>query len=479
MQPGEKVPIDGVVISGSSTVNTSALTGESLPRDIAEGDEIISGCINLSGLIRVRTTKPFGESTVSKILELVESSGSRKSRSEQFISRFARVYTPIVCYSALALAILPPLVRIVFMGLGGDWTDWIYRALTFLIISCPCALVISIPLSFFAGLGGASSEGVLIKGSNYLEALAQTKTVVFDKTGTLTRGVFEVSGIHHCPIEDEKLLEYAALAECASSHPISKSLREAYGRELDRSRVSDIEEISGNGVVAKVDGRTIAAGNDRLMQRLGIKHTPCRSVGTIVHVAIDGVYSGHIVISDVVKPSSAQAIAELKKQGVGKTVMLTGDAKVVAEKVAADLGVDEVHSQLLPGDKVSEVERLLGETTGKAKLAFVGDGINDAPVLSRADIGIAMGAMGSDAAIEAADVVLMDDDPLKISRAIKISRKCIRIVYENIVFALGVKFACLLLGALGIADMGAAIFADVGVMVIAVLNAMRALHCSK
>ena len=479
VQPGEKVPIDGVVISGSSTVNTSALTGESLPRDIAEGDEIISGCINLSGLIRVRTTKPFGESTVSKILELVESSGSRKSRSEQFISRFARVYTPIVCYSALALAILPPLVRIVFMGLGGNWTDWIYRALTFLIISCPCALVISIPLSFFAGLGGASSEGVLIKGSNYLEALAQTKTVVFDKTGTLTRGVFEVSGIHHCPIEDEKLLEYAALAECASSHPISKSLREAYGRELDRSRVSDIEEISGNGVIAKVDGRTIAAGNDRLMQRLGIKHTECRSVGTIVHVAIDGVYSGHIVISDVVKPSSAQAIAELKKEGVGKTVMLTGDTKSVADKVAADLGVDEVHSQLLPGDKVSEVERLLGENTGKAKLAFVGDGINDAPVLSRADIGIAMGAMGSDAAIEAADVVLMDDDPLKISRAIKISRKCIRIVYENIVFALGVKFACLLLGALGIADMGAAIFADVGVMVIAVLNAMRALHCSK
>ena len=479
VQPGEKVPIDGVVIEGSSTINTSALTGESLPRDIAEGDEIISGCINLSGLIRVRTTKPFGESTVSKILELVESSGSRKSRSEQFISRFARVYTPIVCYSALALAILPPLVRIVLMGLSGDWTDWIYRALTFLIISCPCALVISIPLSFFAGLGGASSEGVLIKGSNYLEALAQTKTVVFDKTGTLTRGVFEVSGIHHCPIEDEKLLEYAALAECASSHPISKSLREAHGRELDRSRVSDIEEISGNGVVAKVDGRTIAVGNDRLMQRLGIEHTECRSVGTIVHVAIDGVYSGHIVISDVVKPSSAQAIAELKKQGVGKTVMLTGDAKVVAEKVAADLGVDEVHSQLLPGDKVSEVERLLGENTGKAKLAFVGDGINDAPVLSRADIGIAMGAMGSDAAIEAADVVLMDDDPLKISRAIKISRKCIRIVYENIVFALGVKFACLLLGALGIADMGAAIFADVGVMVIAVLNAMRALHCSK
>ena len=479
VQPGEKVPIDGVVVDGTTTINTSALTGESLPRDVAPGEEIISGCINLSGLIRVRTTKPFGESTVSKILELVENSGSRKSHSEQFISRFARVYTPIVCYAALALALLPPLVRILFMSAGGDWTVWIYRALTFLIVSCPCALVISIPLSFFAGLGGASSEGVLIKGSNFLEALAQTKTVVFDKTGTLTKGVFEVSGIHHCPIEDKKLLEYAALAECASSHPISKSLQRAYGRELDRSRVSDIEEISGNGVVAKVDGRTIAAGNDRLMQRLGIKHTPCRSVGTIVHVAIDGVYSGHIVISDVVKPSSAQAIAELKKQGVGKTVMLTGDAKVVAEKVAADLGVDEVHSQLLPGDKVSEVERLLGETTGKAKLAFVGDGINDAPVLSRADIGIAMGAMGSDAAIEAADVVLMDDDPLKISRAIKISRKCIRIVYENIVFALGVKFACLLLGALGIADMGAAIFADVGVMVIAVLNAMRALHCSK
>ena len=478
VQPGEKVPIDGVVVDGTTTINTSALTGESLPRDVAPGEEIISGCINLSGLIRVRTTKPFGESTVSKILELVENSGSRKSHSEQFISRFARVYTPIVCYAALALALLPPLVRILFMSAGGDWTVWIYRALTFLIVSCPCALVISIPLSFFAGLGGASSEGVLIKGSNFLEALAQTKTVVFDKTGTLTKGVFEVSGIHHCPIEDKKLLEYAALAECASSHPISKSLQRAYGRELDRSRVSDIEEISGNGVIAKVDGHSIAAGNDRLMQRLGIGHTGCHSVGTIVHVAIDGVYSGHIVISDIVKPDSAKAIEELKKAGVSRTVMLTGDAKAVADKVASELGVDEVHSQLLPGDKVREVERLLGEKSGKAKLAFVGDGINDAPVLSRADIGIAMGAMGSDAAIEAADIVLMDDDPLKISKAIKISRKCIRIVYENIIFALGVKFSCLLLVALGAADMGAAIFADVGVMVIAVLNAMRALRAN-
>ena len=478
VQPGEKVPIDGVVIDGTTTINTSALTGESLPRDVIPGEEIISGCINLSGLIRVRTTKPFGESTVSKIIELVEKSGSRKSHSEQFISRFARVYTPIVCYAALALALLPPLVRILFMSAGGDWTVWIYRALTFLIVSCPCALVISIPLSFFAGLGGASSEGVLIKGSNFLEALAQTKTVVFDKTGTLTKGVFEVSGIHHCPIEDKKLLEYAALAECASSHPISKSLQRAYGRELDRSRVSDIEEISGNGVIAKVDGHSIAAGNDRLMQRLGIGHTGCHSVGTIVHVAIDGVYSGHIVISDIVKPDSAKAIEELKKAGVIRTVMLTGDAKAVADKVSSELGVDEVHSQLLPGDKVREVERLLGEKSGKAKLAFVGDGINDAPVLSRADIGIAMGAMGSDAAIEAADVVLMDDDPLKISKAIKISRKCIRIVYENIIFALGVKFSCLLLVALGAADMGAAIFADVGVMVIAVLNAMRALRAN-
>ena len=476
VQPGEKVPIDGIVVEGCSTLNTSALTGESMPRDISQGEEIISGCINLSGLIKIRTTKPFGESTVSKILELVENSSSRKSHSEQFISRFARVYTPIVCYSALALAVLPPLIRIIFMGLGGQWSEWIYRALTFLIISCPCALVISIPLSFFAGLGGASSEGVLIKGSNYLEALAQTKTVVFDKTGTLTRGVFEVSGIHHCPIEDEKLIEYAALAECASSHPISKSLQLAHGNELDRSRVSDIEEISGCGVTAKVDGHSIAAGNERLMKKLGIECTECRSVGTIVHVAIDGVYSGHIVISDVIKSDSAEAIAELKRSGVSRTVMLTGDASSVADKVAEQLGIDEVHSQLLPADKVSEVECLLGENTGKAKLAFVGDGINDAPVLSRADIGIAMGAMGSDAAIEAADVVLMDDDPMKISKAIKISRKCIRIVYENIIFALGVKFACLLLSALGLADMGAAIFADVGVMVIAVLNAMRALH---
>ena len=479
VQPGEKVPIDGVVVEGESTINTSALTGESLPRDIAEGEEIISGCINMTGVLKVRTTKPFGESTVSKILELVENSGMRKSRSEQFISRFARVYTPIVCYSALALALLPPLVRVLFMGLGGEWTVWLYRALAFLIVSCPCALVISIPLSFFAGLGGASREGVLVKGSNFLEALSQTKTVVFDKTGTLTKGVFEVSGIHHCPIEDEKLLEFAALAECASSHPISKSLRTAYGKEIDRSRVSDIEEISGSGVTATVDGHKIAAGNDRLMRTLGIEYTDCRSAGTIVHVAIDGRYSGHIVISDVVKPGSKQAVAELKRAGVEKTVMLTGDSSSVAEKVAAQLGIDEVHSRLLPADKVERVEQLLAVQSGKAKLAFVGDGINDAPVLSRADIGIAMGAMGSDAAIEAADVVLMDDDPMKISKAIKISRKCIRIVYENIVFALGVKFACLLLVALGVAAMGAAIFADVGVMVIAVLNAMRAPRVQK
>ena len=479
VQPGEKVPIDGVVVEGESTINTSALTGESLPRDIAEGEEIISGCINMTGVLKVRTTKPFGESTVSKILELVENSGMRKSRSEQFISRFARVYTPIVCYSALALALLPPLVRVLFMGLGGEWTVWLYRALAFLIVSCPCALVISIPLSFFAGLGGASREGVLVKGSNFLEALSQTKTVVFDKTGTLTKGVFEVSGIHHCPIEDEKLLEFAALAECASSHPISKSLRTAYGKEIDRSRVSDIEEISGSGVTATVDGHKIAAGNDRLMRTLGIEYTDCRSAGTIVHVAIDGRYSGHIIISDVVKPTSKQAVAELKRAGVEKTVMLTGDSSSVAEKVAAQLGIDEVHSRLLPADKVERVEQLLAVQSGKAKLAFVGDGINDAPVLSRADIGIAMGAMGSDAAIEAADVVLMDDDPMKISKAIKISRKCIRIVYENIVFALGVKFACLLLVALGVAAMGAAIFADVGVMVIAVLNAMRALRVQK
>ena len=479
VQPGEKVPIDGVVVEGESTINTSALTGESLPRDIAEGEEIISGCINMTGVLKVRTTKPFGESTVSKILELVENSGMRKSRSEQFISRFARVYTPIVCYSALALALLPPLVRVLFMGLGGEWTVWLYRALAFLIVSCPCALVISIPLSFFAGLGGASREGVLVKGSNFLEALSQTKTVVFDKTGTLTKGVFEVSGIHHCPIEDEKLLEFAALAECASSHPISKSLRTAYGKEIDRSRVSDIEEISGSGVTATVDGHKIAAGNDRLMRTLGIEYTDCHSAGTIVHVAIDGRYSGHIIISDVVKPTSKQAVAELKRAGVEKTVMLTGDSSSVAEKVAAQLGIDEVHSRLLPADKVERVEQLLAVQSGKAKLAFVGDGINDAPVLSRADIGIAMGAMGSDAAIEAADVVLMDDDPMKISKAIKISRKCIRIVYENIVFALGVKFACLLLVALGVAAMGAAIFADVGVMVIAVLNAMRALRVQK
>ena len=479
VQPGEKVPIDGVVVEGESTINTSALTGESLPRDITAGEEIISGCINMTGVLKVRTTKPFGESTVSKILELVENSGMRKSRSEQFISRFARVYTPIVCYSALALALLPPLVRALFMGLGGEWTVWLYRALAFLIVSCPCALVISIPLSFFAGLGGASREGVLVKGSNFLEALSQTKTVVFDKTGTLTKGVFEVSGIHHCPIEDEKLLEFAALAECASSHPISKSLRAAYGKEVDRSRVSDIEEISGSGVTAVVDGHKIAAGNDRLMRTLGIEYTDCRSAGTIIHVAIDGRYSGHIVISDVVKPSSKQAVAELKRAGVEKTVMLTGDSSSVADKVAAQLGIDEVHSRLLPADKVERVEQLLAVQSGKAKLAFVGDGINDAPVLSRADIGIAMGAMGSDAAIEAADVVLMDDDPMKISKAIKISRKCIRIVYENIVFALGVKFACLLLVALGVAAMGAAIFADVGVMVIAVLNAMRALRVQK
>lgn len=471
VQPGEKVPIDGVVIDGVSSVNTSALTGESLPRDIAVGDEIISGCINLTGVLRIRTSKPFGESTVSKILELVENSSSRKSRPEQFISRFARVYTPIVCYAALALAVLPPLVNMLILGTDGAWSEWIYRALSFLIVSCPCALVISIPLSFFAGLGGASREGVLIKGSNFLEALAKTKTVVFDKTGTLTQGVFEVSGIHHCPIEDEKLIEYAALAECASSHPISQSLRRAHGAELDRSRVSDVTELSGNGVIATVDGRRVAVGNDRLMASLGVEFKPCRSVGTLVHVAIDGVYSGHIVISDLVKPTSARTISELRRAGVEKTVMLTGDAKAVADNVGRELGIDEVHSQLLPTDKVSRVEELLASNGGT--LAFVGDGINDAPVLSRADVGIAMGALGSDAAIEAADVVLMDDDPLKIALAIKIARKCIRIVYGNIVFSLGVKFACLLLIALGVANMGAAIFADVGVMVIAVLNASR------
>ena len=478
VQPGEKVPIDGVVTEGASTLNTAALTGESLPRDVAAGDEIISGCINMTGVLKVRTTKAFGESTVSKILELVENSSSHKSRSENFISRFAKVYTPAVCYSALALAVLPPAARLI-LGMDGAWGTWIYRALTFLVISCPCALVISIPLSFFAGLGGASKEGILVKGSNYLEALAQTKTVVFDKTGTLTQGVFEVSAVHHSPLERQQLLEYASLAECASSHPISKSLQAACGAELDRSRVADIREISGRGVTAVVDGHKVAAGNGKLMTELGVAWQECHSAGTIVHMAVDGQYAGHIVISDVEKPGARQAIADLKAAGVEKTVMLTGDRKQVAEKVAADLGVDEVHSELLPGDKVSMVETLLARQEGKAKLAFAGDGINDAPVLSRADIGIAMGAMGSDAAIEAADVVLMDDDPQKIAKAIRISRKCIRIVWQNIVFALGIKALCLVLGALGIADMWAAIFADVGVMVLAVLNAIRALRVEK
>jgi Cd2+/Zn2+-exporting ATPase len=478
VQPGEKVPIDGIIIDGESSLNTSALTGESVPREAKAGDEIISGCINMSGVLKIQTNKEFGESTVSKILELVESASSRKSKSEDFISKFAKVYTPAVCYSALALAILPPIVRII-MGLSPAWGDWIYRALTFLVISCPCALVISIPLSFFAGIGGASHEGVLIKGSNYLETLSKTKIVVFDKTGTLTQGVFEVEGIHHSEIDDNKLIELAALAESASSHPISKSIQRAYGKELDRNRVSDIKEISGNGVVATVDGMSVAAGNDKLMKSLNIEFVPCHSVGTIIHVAIDGKYAGHIVISDVIKPHSKEAMESLKKAGVAKTVMLTGDAKKVAEKVAGDLGLDQVYSELLPGDKVAKVEELLANKGDNEVLAFVGDGINDAPVLSRADIGIAMGAMGSDAAIEAADVVLMDDDPLKISKAIKISRKCIRIVYENIVFALVVKFACLILGALGIANMWFAIFADVGVMIIAVLNAIRALHVSK
>ena len=475
VQPGEKVPIDGTVIEGTSSLNTSALTGESLPRDVAVGDEIISGCINMTGVLKIRTSKAFGESTVSKILELVESSGARKSRAESFISRFARVYTPVVCYSALALAVLPPVIRLI-MGMGGEWSTWIYRALTFLVISCPCALVISIPLSFFAGIGGASHEGILIKGSNYLETMSQVKTMVFDKTGTLTQGVFEVSGIHHSAIEDEKLIEYAALAECASSHPISQSLRRAYGKEIDRERVTDIQEVSGKGVIAKVDGVSIAAGNDKLMAQLGIEAIPCRSVGTVIHIAIDGKYSGHILISDVEKPDAKDAIAALKRAGVTKTVMLTGDADRVAQYTAKNLGVDEVYSELLPGDKVDKVEMLLSKLEGRGKLAFVGDGINDAPVLSRADIGIAMGAMGSDAAIEAADIVLMDDDPMKIAKGIKISRKCIRIVHENIVFALVIKFACLLLGALGIANMWAAIFADVGVMVLAVLNAIRALR---
>ena len=475
VQPGEKVPLDGVILSGTSSLNTSALTGESLPRDAKEGDEVISGCINMTGVLRIRTTKEFGESTVSKILELVEDSSSHKSKSEDFISKFARVYTPAVCYGALALAILPPVVRLL-TGNSAQWGEWIYRALTFLVISCPCALVISIPLSFFAGIGGASKEGVLIKGSNYLETLSQVKTVVFDKTGTLTQGVFEVSGVHHNEMEDEKLLEYAALAECASSHPISKSLQRAYGKEIDRDRVSDIQEISGKGISAKVDGHDVLAGNSKLMELNGIAFIDCHSVGTIIHMAIDGEYAGHIVISDVVKPHAKEAIERLKHSGVEKTVMLTGDTRRVAEQVAKDLGVDEVHSDLLPADKVAQVEKLLAAKGDKDKLAFVGDGINDAPVLSRADIGIAMGAMGSDAAIEAADVVLMDDDPMKIAKAIRISRKCIGIVYQNIVFALVVKFACLALGALGIANMWAAIFADVGVMVLAVLNAIRALR---
>ena len=474
VQPGEKVPLDGVVVSGSASLNTSALTGESLPRDVKEGDEIISGCIDMNGVLKVRTTKEFGESTVSKILDLVENASSRKSRSEAFISRFARIYTPAVCIAAVVLAIALPVVRLA-LGLAPDWTSWIYRALTFLVVSCPCALVISIPLSFFAGIGGASKEGILIKGSNYLEALSESKYVVFDKTGTLTQGVFEVTGVHHSEMEEVKLLEYAALAECASSHPISKSLRKAYGREIDRSRVSDIEEISGHGIVAKVDGHAVAAGNSKLMRKLGISYQDCHSVGTIIHMAIDGKYAGHIVISDVVKPHSGEAIAALKKAGVAKTVMLTGDSKLVADQVAAELGIDEVHSELLPGDKVDEVEKLLAQKGSREKLAFVGDGINDAPVLSRADIGIAMGAMGSDAAIEAADVVLMDDDPLQIAKAIGISRKCIGIVRQNIVFSLVVKFACLALTALGYANMWAAIFADVGVMIIAVLKAIRAL----
>ena len=475
VQPGEKVPLDGVIVDGASTLNTSALTGESLPRDAKTGDEIISGCINMTGVLKIRTTKEFGESTVSKILELVENSSSRKSRSEDFIAKFARIYTPAVCYSALALAVLPPVVRLV-MGLTSEWEQWMYRALTFLVTSCPCALVVSIPLSFFAGIGGASKEGVLIKGSNYLETLSQVKTVVFDKTGTLTKGVFEVSAVHHSPMEQEKLLEYAALAECASSHPISKSLQKAYGKEIDRSRVTDIEEISGRGILAKVDGIPVAAGNHKLMEQLGIDFIDCHSPGTIIHMAVDGKYAGHIVISDVVKPNSKKAIEALHRAGVTKTVMLTGDAKKVADSVAKELGVDEVYSDLLPAGKVEKVEALLSQQSGKAKLAFVGDGINDAPVLSRADIGIAMGAMGSDAAIEAADIVLMDDEPLQIAKAIKISRKCIGIVYQNIVFALMVKFACLALVALGAANMWAAIFADVGVMVLAVLNAIRALR---
>ena len=476
VQPGEKVPLDGIVVEGSSSLNTSALTGESLPRDVRQGEEVISGCINMTGVLKVRTTKQFEESTVSKILELVENSGSRKSKSEHFISKFAKVYTPAVCYGALALALLPPVIEMVFLGQAAQWGVWIYRALTFLVISCPCALVISIPLSFFAGIGGASKAGVLIKGSNYMETLSQTKYVMFDKTGTLTKGAFEVSAVHHNELEEEKLLEYAALAECASSHPISKRLQKAYGKEIDRNRVSDIREISGHGITAVVDGHEVAAGNDKLMKKLGLKYHECHTAGTIIHMAIDKKYAGHIVISDVVKEHSKEAVAELKKAGIKKTVMLTGDSRKAAEQTAKTLGIDQVYSELLPGDKVQKVEELLLEKEGKEKLVFVGDGINDAPVLTRADIGIAMGAMGSDAAIEAADVVLMDDDPLKISKAIKISQKCLRIVYQNIIFALAIKFACLGLGALGIANMWFAIFADVGVMIIAVLNAVRALR---
>ena len=479
VQPGEKVPIDGVIEEGRTSLNTSALTGESLPREAGVGDEVISGCINMSGVLKIRTTKEFGESTVSKILDMVENASSKKSRSENFISKFAKYYTPAVCYGALALAILPPLVRLLFLGMTPEWGDWVMRALTFLVISCPCALVISIPLSFFAGIGGASNAGVLVKGSNYLETLSQTKYVVFDKTGTMTQGVFEVSGVHHSSMDTEKLLEYAALAECHSSHPISKSLKKAYGKPLDPSRVTDVEEISGNGVTAKVDGVRVAAGNSKLMEKLGVDCMECHSVGTVVHMAVNGKYAGHILISDQIKPHAKEAIAALKKCGVKKTIMLTGDRREAARQVAEELGIDEVHSELLPGDKVAQVEKLLDEKGEKEKLAFVGDGINDAPVLSRADIGIAMGALGSDAAIEAADIVLMDDDPLKISKAIRISRKCLRIVYENIYFAIGVKAVCLILGALGIANMWAAIFADVGVMIIAVLNAIRALNVKK
>ena len=479
VQPGEKVPIDGIITEGKTTLNTSALTGESLPRDAKEGDEIISGCINMTGVLKIRTTREFGESTVSKILDLVENSSSRKSRSENFISKFARYYTPVVCYSALALAILPPLVRLMFMGLDPQWGDWVYRALTFLVISCPCALVISIPLSFFAGIGGASNAGVLVKGSNYMETLAQTRYVVFDKTGTLTKGVFEVCGVHHNVMEDHKILEYAALAECSSSHPISRSLQRAYGKEIDRTRVEDIEEISGNGVTARVDGIPVAVGNSRLMERLGVAFKECHQVGTIVHVAIDGSYAGHILIADVLKPTAKAAVAELKKSGIRETVMLTGDIDRVAQQAAAETGVDQVYSELLPADKVTKVEELLEKKNPREKLAFVGDGINDAPVLSRADIGIAMGALGSDAAIEAADVVLMDSDPLKVVKAVRIAKKCMRIVYQNIYFAIGIKILCLLLGAVGIANMWLAIFADVGVMVIAVLNAIRALFVKK